>query len=127
MPNTTVISVVSTKGGVGKTTLAANLAALLAGLGLRVLAIDADMQPSLSKYYKTITQPTVGLSEVILRGGLVQLTDIVQTEVKGLDIIMSNLSPQIQAWLKDREDRLILLKHSRPLCFYAVLYSKSVQ
>jgi chromosome partitioning related protein ParA len=112
MPNTTVFSVVSTKGGVGKTTLAANLGALFASLGLRVLAIDADMQPSLSKYYKTTTQPTTGLSEVIFRGGLIQSNDIVPTEVVGLDIIMSNLSPQIQAWLKDREDRLILLKRA---------------
>ena len=54
MPNTTVISVVSTKGGVGKTTLTANLGGLLAALGLRVLAIDADKQASLSKYYRLL-------------------------------------------------------------------------
>ncbi len=42
-------AVISTKGGVGKTTRTANLGALLADLGLRVLLIDADVQPSLSK------------------------------------------------------------------------------
>ena len=57
MPNTTVISVVSTKGGVGKTTLTANLGGLLAALGLRVLAIDADKQASLSKYFQLTTLP----------------------------------------------------------------------
>lgn len=41
------ITVVSTKGGVGKTTLAANLGGLLRDIGLRVLLIDADVQPSL--------------------------------------------------------------------------------
>ena len=45
------LTVLSTKGGVGKTTLTANLGALLADLGLRVLMIDADVQPSLSKFY----------------------------------------------------------------------------
>ena len=44
-------TVTSTKGGVGKTTLTANLGALLADMGLRVLLIDADVQPSLSKEF----------------------------------------------------------------------------
>jgi chromosome partitioning related protein ParA len=112
MPNTTVISVVSTKGGVGKTTLAANLSGLLAALGLKVLVIDADMQPSLSKYFRHASTPTTGLSDVISRGGLIQPSDIITTEVAGLDIIMSNLSDHIQSWLKDREDRLIMLKRA---------------
>ncbi len=43
-------TVISTKSGVGKTTLTANLGALLADIGLRVLMIDADVQPSLSKF-----------------------------------------------------------------------------
>ena len=47
-----VISAVSTKGGVGKTTLIANLAGLMADLGFRVLMVDADVQPSLTKYYE---------------------------------------------------------------------------
>jgi chromosome partitioning related protein ParA len=46
-----VISVISTKGGVGKTTLSANLGSILADFGYRVLLIDADIQPSLSKYF----------------------------------------------------------------------------
>lgn len=44
------IVILSTKGGVGKTTLTANLGALLADLGLKVLIIDTDTQPSLSKH-----------------------------------------------------------------------------
>lgn len=45
------ITVTSTKGGVGNTTLTANLGAYLADLGQRVLLIDADPQPTLSSYF----------------------------------------------------------------------------
>jgi len=43
-----VVCVVNFKGGVGKTTICANLAAYFAGLGKRVLMIDCDYQGSLS-------------------------------------------------------------------------------
>jgi chromosome partitioning related protein ParA len=62
-------TITSTKGGVGKTTLTANLGALLADMGLRVLLIDADVQPSLSKYFPLVApQPAAGLTEVVVRG-----------------------------------------------------------
>lgn len=43
-----ILSAAATKGGVGKTTLIANVSAVLADIGLRVLMIDCDVQPSLS-------------------------------------------------------------------------------
>jgi cellulose biosynthesis protein BcsQ len=43
-----IISVVNLKGGVGKTTITANLAAALDAMGWRVLLLDLDLQGSLS-------------------------------------------------------------------------------
>jgi len=42
-----VVSIISTKGGVGKTTTAANLGGLAADAGLRVLLLDLDVQAHL--------------------------------------------------------------------------------
>lgn len=112
MPNTFVISVVATKGGVGKTTTSANVAGLLADFGFRVLMVDADIQPSLSKYYGLRETPTAGLSDVITRGGITHATDFVPTEIKGLDVLTSNMSDATQAWLQTRDERLFLLKRA---------------
>jgi len=99
-------TVISTKGGVGKTTLTANLGALLADMGLRVLLIDADVQPSLSKFYPlAATKPAAGLTEVIVRG---EVTDvcITGTMYQNLDIIVSD-DPEgnLPHWLLNRIDR----------------------
>ena len=85
-----VVSVVSTKGGVGKTTVAANLGGLLADAGLRVLLLDLDSQPTLSSYYALSHEAIAGAYECIA----LNLTDSAQiistTTVVGLDLILSN-------------------------------------
>ena len=99
-------TVTSTKGGVGKTTLTANLGALLADMGLRVLLIDADVQPSLSKYFRlAVAKPAAGLTEVIVRGA-VSASCITATAYQNLDIVISD-DPEgnLPHWLLNRIDR----------------------
>lgn len=55
------IAFVSAKGGVGKTTLTANLATVLASRGLRVLVIDLDPQNALCLHLGLDPQETAGL------------------------------------------------------------------
>lgn len=99
-------TVTSTKGGVGKTTLTANLGALLADMGLRVLLVDADVQPSLSKYFPLTTpKPSAGLTEVIVRGEVTE-SCITATMYQNLDIVVSD-DPEgnLPHWLLNRIDR----------------------
>ena len=61
-----ILTVVSTKGGTGKTTLTAALAAVLADMGFRVLMINTDTQASLSKYYPLHRRAPDGTVELLL-------------------------------------------------------------
>jgi chromosome partitioning protein len=59
-----VVAVVNNKGGVGKTTVAANLGAGLANVGKRVLMIDLDPQASLTKSFFTVEETGRFLTQV---------------------------------------------------------------
>lgn len=86
-----VTSLLSTKGGVGKTTLAANLGGFCADAGLKVLLIDMDpVQPSLSSYYPMTEEVSGGIFDLIAHN----LTDpekiISRTSIPNLSLILSN-------------------------------------
>lgn len=106
-------TIASTKGGVGKTTLTANLGALLADMGLRVLLVDADVQPSLSKYFPlSPPQPVAGLTDVIVRGE-VAAASITRTVFPNLHLVASD-DPEgrLPNWLLGRIDRGFRLRHA---------------
>jgi chromosome partitioning related protein ParA len=85
-----VVSVVSTKGGVGKTTVAANLGGLLADAGIRVLLLDLDSQPTLSSYYALSQKAAAGAYEFIALNLTTPAKIISRTVITGLDVILSN-------------------------------------
>lgn len=88
-----VISVVSTKGGEGKSTHSANLAGFCADAGLKTLLIDGDYaQPTASSYYPLRYEAPCGLYEMLMQ--TVDLNRprqlISQTCIDNLDLIISN-------------------------------------
>jgi chromosome partitioning related protein ParA len=85
-----VVAVVSTKGGVGKTTVAANLGGLLADAGLRVLLLDLDSQPTLSSYYPLSRAAQGGVYELLALNQSGREQVISSTTIAGLDLILSN-------------------------------------
>lgn len=104
------ICVVSSKGGTGKTTTAANLAGLLADLGYRVLMIDADVQPSLSACFELQARADGGLTELII-GADCERT-ISATVHPGLELVRSNdPNGDLRTWILHQVDGRVRLKH----------------
>ncbi len=104
------ITVMSTKGGVGKTTKTANLGGILADLGQRVLLVDADVQPTLSSYFPLETQAEKGLSALITMSQHEEV--ISRTNIPNLDLIVSD-DPEgtLQNWILHTPDGRVRLKH----------------
>ncbi|TDR27705.1 ParA family protein [Hydromonas duriensis] len=108
-----VLSILSSKGGVGKTTNTANIGAVLADLGFRVLLIDADIQSSLSKYYELTYVAQGGLVEMI-HDGVLRPEHISQTTIPNLSIVLSNddAGKNVQFVLNDRVDAPLRIKNA---------------
>ncbi|MGJ3439418.1 ParA family protein [Pseudomonas sp. Je.1.5.c] len=85
-----VLSLISTKGGAGKTTIAANLGGVLADAGLRVLLLDLDSQPTLSSYFALEEPREAGSYELIAQRMTAPDLVISTTVIQHLDLIVSN-------------------------------------
>ena len=84
-------SVVSTKGGVGKSTTAANLGAFCADAGLKTLLIDLDpVQPSLSSYYELPEVAQGGIYDLLAANITDPARIISRTIIPNLDVVISN-------------------------------------
>ncbi|CAI2038013.1 Tyrosine-protein kinase CpsD [Serratia fonticola] len=88
-----VISIISTKGGEGKSTHAANLSGFCADAGLKTLLIDGDYaQPTASSYYHLQYEAPCGLYELLMQtADLNQPQQLIsRTSITNLDLIVSN-------------------------------------
>jgi len=85
-----VVSIVSTKGGVGKTTTAANLGGFVADAGLRVLLVDLDVQPTLSSYFTLDRRAPGGIYELLAFNDQRDEQLVSCTAIAGLDLVLSN-------------------------------------
>ena len=121
-----VFGVVATKGGVGKTTIAANLGGLLADIGYRVLLVDADVQPSLSRYYALASEAEHGLTHMVMSGALTQdcisQIELPPASFSGEQALLNaqggflhlvksyTRDGKLQDWLSNRLDRLVRIR-----------------
>lgn len=106
---TKTIGIVSTKGGVGKSSATAALGATLADMGQRVLLVDGDFQQSLSFFYNIIQKADYGTYELITK--LDPTNCVSKTDINNLDIILSNDSEKRLLYkLKESTTNVYFLK-----------------
>ncbi len=83
-----IVAITNQKGGVGKTTTAANLGVLLARQYRRVLLVDADPQFALTRQLG-IEERSLGVNLVDVLAGRADAHDAIVTGVHGTDVIAS--------------------------------------
>ncbi|HGX3311225.1 TPA: ParA family protein [Pseudomonas aeruginosa] len=110
-----VVSIISTKGGVGKTTTAANLGGIAADAGLRVLLLDLDLQPTLSSYYQLAHRAPAGAYELLAFNEQRVEQLVSRTIVAGLDLVLSNdHRGELNSLLLHAPDGRLRLRHLLP-------------
>ena len=93
--NTKIVAIVGPKGGVGKTTISANLAIALSVMGKKVIAVDLDLGASNLHTLFGIRETKATLDDFVLNK-IANLPDIVlETSINNLGIICGGNVPGI--------------------------------
>ena len=87
------LRVSSQKGGVGKTTIAVNLATALGLLNYKVLLVDSDVISPAVSFFLGIEEVNIGVSEV-MDGKAPLKRVIVRHDVSGIDILPGTQTPR---------------------------------
>jgi chromosome partitioning related protein ParA len=110
-----VVSIISTKGGVGKTTTAANLGGFAADTGLRVLLLDLDVQPTLSSYFTLAERAPAGIYEMLAYNEQRAEQLVSRTAIERLDLVLSNDDRgELNTLLLHAPDGRLRLRHLLP-------------
>lgn len=110
-----VISVIATKGGVGKTTLTANLGGFIADAGFRVLLLDLDNQPTLSSYFDIASRAECGIYELLVFNERDLSKIVSRTAIDRLDVVLSNdQHRQLSTLLLNAPDGRLRLRNLLP-------------
>ena len=86
-----VIAIANQKGGVGKTTTAVNVSAVLAKKGKKVLLIDADPQGNATSGLGVEKEAELSTYDVLVNDTKMNEA-VINTEIKNLDVCPSNIS-----------------------------------
>ena len=90
--HTRIIALVNQKGGVGKTTTAANLGACLASLKKKILLVDLDPQSNLSLHFGVkVHKIEKSINELLLNENIKFKDVVVNTGIDNLELIPANL------------------------------------
>lgn len=117
---TKVIGFFNRKGGVGKSTSAANFAAGLARYGRRVLLVDCDAQGSQADFFNVTF--AMGLDMPLLRPRQFKIAEIVHPVRENLDLVPADDAlDDVSYALQNRDDTTALARLLRTIKGYEVI------
>ena len=108
---TSIDGVISTKGGIGKTSVCANLGAILSDLNRKTVLIDLDPQGSLSGYFAISEKAEHGVTKFLTSAD--PTGTISKTEIDNLYVIQNDdPGNELTNWIKTNSSHFEYLKYA---------------